>query len=74
VVLARVSAHDRIKSLKAELVNILPLYGAQRLVSLGYACLTMNFTPQDGIEPLRRSVKWIVDEECAPEFVKPLWI
>jgi hypothetical protein len=35
-------------------------------------CLFDNFTPQDGIEPLRRSVKWIVDEECAPEVVKPL--
>jgi len=62
------------ESLKKQLVNKLPLYGAQRLVSLGYACLTMNLTPQDGMEPLRRSVKWIVDEECSPEYVKPLWV
>jgi hypothetical protein len=29
--------------------------------------------PQDAIEPIRRMCKWIVDEECDPEVVIPLW-
>jgi hypothetical protein len=29
--------------------------------------------PQDAIEPIRRMCKWIVDEECDPGVVVPLW-
>ncbi len=61
------------ESLKRELRNQLPLFGAQRLTSLGYACHVTTNMPQDGIEPLRRMCKWIVDEECDPEKVFPLW-
>lgn len=61
------------ESLKRELRNQLPLFGAQRLTSLGYACHVTSAMPQDAIEPLRRMCKWIVDEECDPEKVFPLW-
>ncbi len=60
-------------SLKQELRNTLPLFGAQRLTSLGYACNITSAKPQDAIEPLRRMCKWIVDETCDPEKVFPLW-
>jgi hypothetical protein len=59
------------ESLKAELRDILPLCGAQRLVSLGYAADPHLALPQDAIEPVRRMAKWIVDESC--EQVAPLW-
>jgi len=59
------------ESLKAELRDVLPLYGAQRLVSLGYAADPHLALPQDAIEPVRRMAKWIVDESC--ERVPPLW-
>jgi hypothetical protein len=60
-------------SLKTELRDILPLHGAQRLVSLGYAAHPSMAVPQDAIEPVRRMVKWIVDETCDPSDVTPLW-
>jgi hypothetical protein len=61
------------ESLKHELRDRLPLFGAQRLTSLGYAA-SINFTiPQDAMEPVRRMCKWIVDEECEPDRVFPLW-
>ncbi|PXX07418.1 acyl-CoA reductase-like NAD-dependent aldehyde dehydrogenase [Mycolicibacterium moriokaense] len=61
------------ESLKHELRDRLPLFGAQRLTSLGYAA-SVNFTiPQDAMEPVRRMCKWIVDEECEPDRVFPLW-
>jgi hypothetical protein len=61
------------ESLKHELRDRLPLFGAQRLTSLGYAA-SVNFTiPQDAMEPVRRMCKWIVDEECEPDQVFPLW-
>jgi hypothetical protein len=50
------------ESLKSALRDVLPLHGAQRLVSLGYAAQPHPATPQDAIEPVRRMVKWIVDE------------
>ncbi len=59
--------------LKRELRDQLPLFGAQRLTSLGYACHVTTAMPQDAIEPLRRMCKWIVDEECDPEKVFPMW-
>ena len=61
------------ESLKRELRDILPLFGAQRLTSLGYACSVAIAMPQDAIEPIRRMCKWIVDEECDPNVVVPLW-
>ena len=61
------------ESLKRELRDRLPLFGAQRLTSLGYAA-SVNFAiPQDAMEPVRRMCKWIVDEECEPDRVMPLW-
>jgi hypothetical protein len=61
------------ESLKLQLRDTLPLFGAQRLTSLGYACNVAVASPQDAIEPIRRMCKWIVDEECDPEMVIPLW-
>ena len=61
------------ESLKAEIRDTLPLFGAQRLVSLGYACHVTATGPQDAIEPMRRMCKWIVDEACDPEKVFPMW-
>ena len=61
------------ESLKRQLRDTLPLFGAQRLTSLGYACSVAIAMPQDAIEPIRRMCKWIVDEECDPEVVIPLW-
>jgi Acyl-CoA reductase (LuxC) len=51
------------EALKTQLRDVLPFYGAQRLVSLGHA--NADFSPglpQDALEPLRRSVKWIVEQ------------
>jgi hypothetical protein len=61
------------ESLKAELLNVLPLYGAQRFVSLGFAVQASLAAPQDGIEPLRRMGKWIVNEIRTPETGRPPW-
>ena len=61
------------ESLKRRLRDTLPLFGAQRLTSLGYACSVALAMPQDAIEPIRRMCKWIVDEECDPGVVIPLW-
>ena len=61
------------ESLKRLLRDTLPLFGAQRLTSLGYACSVALAMPQDAIEPIRRMCKWIVDEECDPDVVVPLW-
>ncbi len=61
------------ESLKHQLRDALPLFGAQRLTSLGYAA-SVNFTiPQDAMEPVRRMCKWIVDEQCETDRVFPLW-
>jgi hypothetical protein len=56
-------------SLRSELRDRLALHGAQRLVSLGYAGRFANIGPHDGIEPLRRMCKWIVEEEYRPDTV-----
>jgi Acyl-CoA reductase (LuxC) len=61
------------ESLRTELRDIAPLHGAQRLVSLGYAAHPSMAVPQDAIEPVRRMVRWIVDEQCEPSEVTPLW-
>jgi hypothetical protein len=61
------------ESLKRRLRDTLPLFGAQRLTSLGYACSVAVASPQDALEPIRRMCKWVVDEECDPGVVVPLW-
>ena len=62
------------ESLKAKLLDILPLYGAQRFVSLGYALQTTEgVAPHDSMELMRRMGKWIVNEICEPAKVRPLW-
>lgn len=61
------------ESLKEALRDLAPLHGAQRLVSLGYAADPSVALPQDAIEPVRRMVKWIVDESCDPRETRPLW-
>jgi hypothetical protein len=61
------------ESLKQSLRDRLPLFGAQRLTSLGYACHVATAMPQDAIEPVRRLCKWIVDETCEPDTVLPMW-
>ncbi|MBW8785716.1 MAG: long-chain-fatty-acyl-CoA reductase [Novosphingobium sp.] len=49
------------------------LHGGQRFVALGYAFNGPGLVgPQDGIEPMRRLVKWIISEEPLPE-KKPFW-
>jgi hypothetical protein len=52
------------ESLKSQLRDTLPMFGAQRFVSLGFACGASFAGPQDGFEPVRRMCKWIVDENC----------
>ncbi|MEZ5735405.1 MAG: acyl-CoA reductase [Novosphingobium sp.] len=61
------------ETLKLKLRDELPLYGAQRIVTLGYAMTSNPALPQDAIEPVRRMVKWIVDESCPVEDCPPLW-
>lgn len=50
------------ESLKAQLLDVLPLYGAQRFVTLGHAVEATLASAQDGIEPVRRMGKWIINE------------
>lgn len=61
------------EALKLRLRDELPLFGAQRIVTLGYAMTANPALPQDAIEPVRRMVKWIVDEQCPVEACPPLW-
>lgn len=53
-------------SLKGVLRDRMSLHGVQRIVTLGHATDFNMSTPQDGMEPLRRMVKWVVDEDEAP--------
>jgi hypothetical protein len=52
--------------LKAKLRDRLAFHGAQRFVSLGYAARMSYAGPHDGIEPLRRMCKWIIEESYDP--------
>ena len=77
-VLERVDAYTQTvgvypESLKDQVKDILPLHGAQRIVSLGYALTLTSATPSDAIEPMRRLGKWIVNEICAPETIDGVW-
>ncbi|MCG8915771.1 hypothetical protein L6E12_08215 [Actinokineospora sp. PR83] len=58
-------------SLKRALRDTAPLYGVQRLVSLGYATHFRPEVPQDGMEPTRRMIKWITDESYDPASTHP---
>lgn len=60
------------EALKHEIRDRLAGQGAQRLVSLGAATLTVFGGPQDGIEPLRRMCKWVVDERREPAAIAAL--
>jgi hypothetical protein len=60
------SLHDTVRHKGA-------LFGGQRFVELGYAFNGPGLVgPQDGIEPMRRIVKWIISEEPLPGRV-PFW-
>ncbi|MFM0161184.1 MULTISPECIES: acyl-CoA reductase [Paraburkholderia] len=59
--------------LKDELKDRLPLYGAQRIVSLGYAAAMKWAAPQDAIEPLRRMGKWISNQTNSPDATPGPW-
>ncbi|HGJ8973793.1 TPA: acyl-CoA reductase [Pseudomonas aeruginosa] len=61
------------EALKDSLKDRLPLHGAQRIVSLGYAVALNWALPQDAIEPMRRMGKWIVNEICSPETIPGPW-
>lgn len=61
------------ESLKDQLKDVLPLYGAQRIVSLGYAVALKWAAPQDAIEPLRRMGKWISNQISDPAKVPGPW-
>jgi hypothetical protein len=54
------------ESAKAELVDVAPLYGAQRFISLGYSAHHTWAGPHDGLELDRRMVKWIVEQRAEP--------
>jgi hypothetical protein len=56
-------------AVKAQIRDRLVFNGAQRVVSLGYACKAAMAGPHDGMEPLRRMCKWISDETNDPEIV-----
>ncbi|CAA0080642.1 Long-chain acyl-protein thioester reductase [Halioglobus japonicus] len=49
-------------ALKDAIKDQLAYHGGQRMVSLGGATNPPADAPQDGIEPLRRMCKWIVDD------------
>ena len=52
------------ESLKAQLENVIPLYGAQRLVTLGNALYNgpLIGLAHDAMQPVRRMCKWIANE------------
>jgi hypothetical protein len=57
-------------ALKRDLRDRLSFYGAQRIVSLGYAGTFAHVGPHDGLEILRRMCKWIIEEEYDALVVK----
>ena len=62
------------ESVKAGLLDILSLHGAQRFVSLGFAVAQCQASPQDGIEPLRRMGRWVTNEISRPGLVETPWL
>jgi len=57
------------EEVKTQIRDQCVFHGAQRLVSLGYAARAVNAGPHDGIEPLRRMLKWVTDEVNDPAVV-----
>ena len=62
------------ENIKDRLKDVLPLYGAQRIVSLGYAAAMKFAAPQDSIEPMRRMGKWISNQIASPETAPAPWL
>ena len=61
------------ESLREEVRHRGALHGGQRFVQLGYVFNGPGLVgPQDGIEPMRRIVKWIISEEPVAGR-KPFW-
>ncbi len=56
-------------ALKESIRDRLVFNGAQRLTSLGYMLKAAMAGPHDGIEPVRRMCKWIIDESNDPRRV-----
>jgi hypothetical protein len=54
------------EALKEQLRDVAGLCGAQRIVSLGYACVPTFAGPQDAFEPLHRLARWVTDEQLSP--------
>jgi len=70
-IVRRIDAHTQTvgvypEELKERLLNVAPLYGAQRLVSLGHALNHPPWLPHDSLELDRRLCKWIVNEVAPP--------
>jgi hypothetical protein len=60
-------------SLIPKIRDRLAFHGAQRLITLGYVATQRTIAgPQDGIEPIRRMCKWILNETHDPETM-PYW-
>jgi hypothetical protein len=57
------------EGIKTAIRDRLVFNGAQRVVSLGYACKAAMAGPHDGMEPLRRMCKWVTDESNDPAVV-----
>lgn len=56
-------------ALKEQIRDRCVFNGAQRMTSLGYMLKSSFAGPHDGIEPIRRMCKWIVDEVNDPALV-----
>jgi hypothetical protein len=54
-------------ALMTELRDVAAMRGAQRIISLGYACVATFAGPQDALEPLRRLCRWVTDERLSPQ-------
>ena len=54
------------EKLKQSIRDDLIIHGVQRIVSLGHAPDATFATPQDAIEPIRRMLKWVMDEQSVP--------
>lgn len=61
-------------ALKAKIRDRAALHGAQRLVSLGYACAPPLAGPWDAIQPIRRMCRWIIDQTSRPDQTPPQWV
>jgi hypothetical protein len=61
-------------SLKVRLRDLAALSGAQKLTPIGYATDGTLCGPQDGIEPERRMVRWIVDTQVEPATTPGPWM